>query len=165
MVKMKKGLISFNMLMWIPRIIFMVIVVLSIILLIASYFRLELVISKAESELFVQRLLYSPHGISFYDPYSNRVYPGIIDLDNLELINQSIFYGEQKHIGAKLIVKDLGNNILAENIYNNIVYRRIAQEGRGGVDVLRKSLFVLVKNESGQIPGTLAMEVVLIPKG
>ncbi|MBW2981375.1 hypothetical protein KY343_00715 [Candidatus Woesearchaeota archaeon] len=162
---MKKGLLSFNMMMWIPRIIFMVIVVFSIVLLVATYFKLEMAVSEAENELFIQRLLYSPHGISFYDPYSNRIYPGIIDLDNLDLLNKSIFYGEQKHIGAKLSINDLNNSLLAERVYNDIVYRRIAQEGKGGVDVLRKSLYVIVRNESRQIPGTLAMEVVLIPKG
>jgi len=159
----KKGLISFNMLMWIPRIIFMVIVVFSIMFLIGIYFKFEVNISDAESELFIQRLLYSPHGISFYDPYSNRVYPGIIDLDNLDLINKSVFYGEeQKHIGAKLSIYDINNNLLAERIYNNVVYRRIAQEGKGGVDVYRKKLYVLVKNESKQISGRLNAEVVML---
>jgi len=161
----KKGLLSFNMLMWIPRIIFMVIVVFSILLLIGSYFKIEIVISEAESELFAQRLLYSPHGISYYDPLSNRVYPGVIDLNNLGLLNKSVFYGEQKQIGAKLNITDLNGKLLAENIYNDVVYRRIAQEGKGGVDVLRKSLYIIVKNESKQIPGILSMEVVLIPKG
>ncbi len=162
---MKKALISFNLLMWIPRIIFMVIVIFSIILLVGSYFKVEIIVSEAESELFVQRLLHSPHGISYFDPYSNRVYPGIIDLDNFDLLNKSVFYGEQKQIGAKFIVKDLNNKDLAENIYNDIVYRRIAQEGKGGVDVLRKSIYVLVKDDSKQIPAILNMEVVLIPKG
>ena len=162
---MKKALLSFNMLMWIPRIIFMTIVIFSILLMVGSYFRFEIAISGAESELFVQRLLNSPHGISYYDPLSNRVYPGIIDLDNFDLLNKSVFYGEQKQVGAKLIVKDLGNKVLSERIYNNIVYRRLAQEGKGGVDVFRKSLYILVRNESGQIPGMLNLEVVLIPKG
>lgn len=162
---MKKALISFNLLMWIPRIIFMVIVIFSIMLLVGSYFKVEIIVSEAESELFIQRLLHSPHGISYFDPLSNRVYPGIINLDNLDLLNKSIFYGEQKQIGAKLTIEDLDENLLAEHIYNNIVYRRIAQEGKGGADVMRKSMYVLVKEDSEQIPGILRMEVVLIPKG
>ncbi|MBW2966386.1 hypothetical protein KY342_04755 [Candidatus Woesearchaeota archaeon] len=161
---MKKGLISFNMMMWIPRIIFMVIVVTSIIILISVHYRIELDVSGAESELFVQRLLYSPHGICFYDALSNRMYPGIVDLNNLDLINKSIFYGENKHIGAKLTFTDINGNNLAEKIYNDIVYRRIAQERKGGVDVFRGSRYVLIQKDSKQIPGKLNFENVLIQK-
>ena len=160
----KKALMEFNVMMWIPRIIFMVIVIMSILLLVGTYFKMELTTARAESELFINRLLYSPHGISFYDPYSNRLYPGIIDLNNLDLINKSLFYEENTHIGAKLTFTDISNNILAERIYYNLVYRRIAQEEKGGVDVFRKSLNVIIKNESKQTAGILNMEIVMIPK-
>ena len=143
----------------------MVIVITSILLLISLHYKIELDVSGAESELFVQRLLYSPHGLSFYDPYSSRLYPGIIDMNNLDLIDNSLFYGENKHIGAKLTFTDLNNNNLAEKIYNDIVYRRIIQEGKGGVDVFRKSFYVFMRNESKQIPGNINIEIVLIQKG
>ena len=160
----KKALMQFNVMMWIPRLVFMVVVISSILLLVGLYFKMELTVSRAESELFMQRLLYSPHGLSFYDPYSNRIYPGIIDVNNLDLINKSLFYGENKHIGAKLTLTDMNNNVLAERTYYYLVYRRIAQEGKGGVDVFRKALNVVIKNESKQIPGILRTEIVIIQK-
>jgi len=88
----------------------------------------------------------------------------IVDLSNLDLIDKSIFYGENKLIGAKLRFTDLNGNLLVEKVYNDIVYRRIAQERKGGVDVFRGSRYILIQKDSKQIPGKLNFENVLIQK-
>ena len=53
--------------------------------------------------------LYSVNGISYYDKEINRLYPGIVDLDrfNSSILNKSIDFGEEPHIGAKIILKNI----------------------------------------------------------
>ncbi|MBT5022088.1 hypothetical protein HON01_04645, partial [Candidatus Woesearchaeota archaeon] len=75
----KKGILSFNILVMIPRIVFMIIVFVCIIalvrLFIVSYYDVDPLIA----DVFTHSLVYSPGGVSTHDPLSGRVYPGIID--------------------------------------------------------------------------------------
>lgn len=168
----KNALITFNMLMWLPRIIFMTIVFFSIVFLTSWYARTEIQTWQTESELIAQRILYSPGGISYNDPLSNRLYPGVIDLtkfkdNSIPLLDDSLFYGtENKHIGANITIIDLKKNQLAQGIYNNIVYRRIAEKGRlgrGGVNTVEKQIYVLAKDETKTIPA-IAQITIVIPR-
>jgi hypothetical protein len=166
---MKKALISFNVAMWIPRIIFLTIVILSVVLLTIAYANKNIQTWQVESEIIAQRILFAPDGLAYHDPLSNRVYPGIIDVEKLNttILEESIFYGkENKHIGAKITLINKGTNqTIAETIYNNIVYQRIAERGflgRGGVDVKEKQFYyVLAKNKEKLTPATAKITVVV----
>ncbi len=169
-IQQNKALMSFNMLMWIPRIIFMVIVLFSVIFLATWYAWQEIHSWQAESGLITQRMLYSINGISYHDPLSSRLYPGIIDLSKFQnnqipILDSSIYYGpENKHLGAKITIKDMQDNILREGIYNNDIYSRIVQEGRtgaGGIDVSRKKIYVLAKDTQQLIPAIAEITVVI----
>ncbi len=163
----KKGLIVFNMLTWIIKIFFYVMVVGTIFLIVNSYFSFKLDTKDAEAAIFTQRLIYSPNGLSYYDPLSNRLYPGIIDLSKIQdtsTINKSIFYGEEsRHIGAKIIVEQGSKKTIG--IYNPNVYKRIVERGflgRGGVDVMHENIYVLTtSNLHNLTPGNLKLEIVI----
>lgn len=104
-----KGLIAFNELIWIVRIIFVVIV---FVMATVVYFYVVNVTFATEGEemgIFMYRLLYSPTGISQFDPLSGRVYPGVIDIQRLEnnAWQESIdFDGE--YMAAKLTLQSDG---------------------------------------------------------
>ncbi|MBD3355096.1 hypothetical protein GF361_03875 [Candidatus Woesearchaeota archaeon] len=157
---------AFSMIWWIPRIIFLVIVISSVVFLTTMYLNTEKETWKTESELFIHRLIHSPNGISYYDPLTNRVYPGIIDLNNirdLNTINRSIFYGENnKHIGANISIYNQNNILLAQGIYNNQVYRRIQEKGIlgiGGIDSKQKKLYILIKDHKNYIPAFMEITI------
>jgi len=159
---------AFSMVWWIPRIIFLVIVLSSVIFLTTMYINTEKETWKTESELFIHRLIYSPNGISYYDPLTNRVYPGIIDLKkikNTEIINRSLFYGkDNKHIGANISVYDKNDNLLAQGIYNEKVSKRIQEKGFlgvGGIDSKQKKYYILIKNKENYIPANMKITVVV----
>ena len=114
-------------------------------------------------------MLNSPNGISYYDSASGRLNPGIIDLSKFEntripILESSINYREDKHIGAELLVMDLNEVPLAKAYYNPETYERKAEsgiEGPGGVDIVEKKIYVLAKNQNSIIPSILNLEILV----
>jgi hypothetical protein len=150
--------------------VLLTIIVIGIIILFANiYSYINIDTYEAESELFIYRAVHSPNGISYVDGVSGRVYPGIIDISKFEnnsipILQQSIDFGADNHIGARFIVKDFTGQPLASSTYNPITFRRIAEKniaGPGGVDVKEKQIYALIKKQGTFIPGILEMSVVV----
>lgn len=169
----KKAIMALNMALWIPRIIFLVIVILSVVAFTITYASKEIDVWRSEAETIAQRIIYSPHGISYHDPLSNRLYPGIIDTTKMktEFLENAMFYGgkeeDKKHIGASIIItnQNTGDKI-AEADYHPKTARRIEEKGfmgRGGVDAIEKELYVLVKEGEELIPA-IAKITVVVPR-
>jgi len=61
--------------------------------MLSYYFGFSIDTKVAEAGVFTQRIVYSPNGLSYHDPLSNKVYPGIIDLEkfNNPILDKSIF--------------------------------------------------------------------------
>jgi hypothetical protein len=104
-----KADISFHSINWIIRIVYTIIVLFFVFGLIRGMLVTKLDTQEAEMEIFLQRLLYSPNGISYYDQELKRFYPGVIDVSTFEQkkfeeeVEPSIFYGDDNRlVGAKL---------------------------------------------------------------
>ena len=83
----KAQTLSDELLPWIPRIVFLIIVYATTTGVISAYVLTNVNIGGIESHILMHRLQFSPDGITEYDTDTKRVYPGIIDtgkLNNLE---------------------------------------------------------------------------------
>ncbi|MFW6311982.1 MAG: hypothetical protein ACOC1K_07085 [Nanoarchaeota archaeon] len=115
----KNGIISLQMMQWVGKLIFLVIVVFSCIFLIRMYMDTDLEVNETEFNVMIYRLLYSKNGISFYNDVTSEVEALVIDMSKFEELNNSIFYGEENsHIAANIVVKDSDNKVLLDWIYN-----------------------------------------------
>lgn len=161
-MKNKKAMQALNMMLWIPRIFFMVIVISSVLFIVLLFTKVEVSTWQTESEIFAQRTLLSPHGISYYDSLSNRVYPGIIDTGNFEVFSNSI---QTKRLAAKIELFDQNNKLINKTYINENTYKNwIVKEGIGGIggiDVSRKSLYVLVKEDEKLTPATISYTIII----
>jgi len=174
-MKNKKGNVTFEFLMWIPRLVFIVIVMFAIMVLIRSYVTVTIDISELQANLFVNRVLYSPTAISYFDKDIERLYPGIIDFDKFKLqtnekfLEKSVYYGEKNtEIGAKLVLKDLSENAELTTFYNEGFFKEQKKlvdsgltEGPGGARGYNKKYNVRIFKNNDLHEGILTVEVVI----
>jgi len=175
----KKGDINFSVVNWIMAIIFTICVGVFVYYMVEGHLIKEVNVQDAEMEIFIQRLLYSRNGISYYDTQLNRLYPGIIAIENFNQdyadknLEPAIFYGtENRLIGAKmeLLEKD-GRKI--ENLvvkYNaefydekEVLYRagKGTTIGKGAVTGKELKVPVLITEKGTTRVGYLTMTIVM----
>tara|TARA_Y100000294_G_C8551605_1_gene335524 strand:+ start:928 stop:1530 length:603 start_codon:yes stop_codon:yes gene_type:complete len=98
-MKNKKSQITQLVMYYIPRIFFTIIVLFSVITLIRGYIVTQVDIQQAEAEIYAQSVLFSKHGISYYNPNLNKVNLGIFDISDLKQLetnmNENLFFGEK----------------------------------------------------------------------
>jgi len=183
-IKGKKGLFTFNMVYMIPRLIFLIIVLFSVIMLVGMFLKIHADTFYVEADLFAQSLIYSPHGISYYNPLLYKVQPGIIDKTEFtsgiiesRINNNSFYYGKQnKHIAAKITLTSVDNSTNHTIYYNEgrgkaygyKFWNPIAKaeiEGKGAARYLLKIIPTLIKESSGHnviyIPGSISFEITM----
>jgi hypothetical protein len=68
----KKGLIAYNQINWIIRIIVVLVVFIMVGIVVFYIVNVTFATEAGEMDLFADRLLYSPSGISLHDQLSNR---------------------------------------------------------------------------------------------
>lgn len=155
----KKGISTFAIAIWLLRFLFVMIVFFSIYFLVNLYNKVDINEFNVEPDVFVQNMLYSSHGLSYYDPITNRVYAGIIDLNSTVI--DKIAYS--KHTGAKIIVKDFNGNVLFNKTINPKTYMRKVEKlpGPGGFDSKEKKLYVLARAKEKLIPAQMEVEVIV----
>jgi hypothetical protein len=168
---MKKGMTSFEMVTYIFRIIFLVIVISAILILVRTYIVISVDTFDAESELIYNRFIYSVNGISYYDHEINRLYPGVIDIKrfNSSILDKAVDFGEYPHVGAEFTLKDERGIIKKTAIYNEDFYDEKIKlfdagyiRGAGGVKALKKENYVVYKDEDGKTKqGFLEVEIVI----
>jgi hypothetical protein len=169
---MNKKATTFNTLMWIFKIFFLVIVLFTVVLLVRSFIVTELDVFNAEADIFMQRVIMSRNGISYYDSDIDRLYPGIIDMTKFgklnEILNSSISYGdENSKIAANFILVDEKNTTVAAAVFNPYFYERWKQmlnaqwiKGPGGVKSTTKQISVLIKGNELK-KGILITEIII----
>jgi len=169
----KKGAV-FNTLMWFFKIFFLVVVLFTLIFLVRSFIITELDIFNAEADIFIQRLLLTRNGFSYYDEDLDRVYPGIVDLEKFssvdidKLLNNSIYYGpENKRIAAGITLRDENDNTIKSIYYNPEYYlwwKEMLEarwiKGPGGVSAKTKKIPVWILGD-GFNNGFLEIEVII----
>ncbi|HLC61469.1 MAG TPA: hypothetical protein VJI52_00445 [Candidatus Nanoarchaeia archaeon] len=173
-MKNKKSTTTFEVIMWIPRILFLVVLMFAIMLLIRSFVNTTIDSSELQANVFANRVLYSTNAISYVDPDTQRVYPGIVDLDKLKSaisdksLEKSISYGKKNlEIGAKFSVNDMKENKI-DFFYNEDFFReqeKIAgsgfTEGPGGAKLYVKNYNIIVQKGSVLTNGVLTMSIVI----
>ena len=168
----KKAGINFESIIWIPRIIFIIIIMFLVMTLVRTYVATAIETSDIKANLFSNRLIYSPNSISYYDEPIKRAYPGIIDpakFGSADFLDKSIYYGEKnKEIGAKVVLKDFSDGKEYALFYNNNFFseqKRIADagltEGPGGAKSYTKKYNVLVLKEGSLNNGMLTIDIVI----
>jgi len=174
-MKNKKGNVAFEFLMWIPRLVFLVIVMFAIMVMIRSYITTTIDISELQANVFISRILYSPTTISYFDPDIKRAYPGIIEFDKFKsqitekFLEKSIYYGEKNtEVGAKFILKDLSENSELIAFYNEDFFKEQKKlvdsgltQGPGGARGYNKKYDILIFKNNALHKGILTIEVVI----
>ena len=121
----KKGqTISFEMLMWIPRIVFLVLVILSTSGIIFAFIVTNVNVGDIESHILMHRLQYSPEGIVSYDLETGRVYPGVVDPGKLGSYDlQLSLDAGPRDLAARFVMSSLqSDEELALNYVNRETY-------------------------------------------
>lgn len=174
-MKNKKGTMSFEILMWVPRLAFLVVIMFVIMVLIRSYVTTTIDISELQANIFINRILYSPTGISYFDEDIERTYPGVIESDKFKsqitekFLEKSIYYGgANKEVGAKFVLKDLSENKETIIFYNENFFKEQKKlvdvgftKGPGGARGYNKKYDVLIFKNMALYKGILTINVVI----
>ena len=175
----KKGTssISEHVLLWIPKFVYLVIVVLSVVFLVRMLVANNIDSTEAEARIFANRIFYSPNSISYFDPELSRAYPGIIDFakfnsmqnsDVTFLDTSSLSYGKDNRlIAAKLSLKNMETREENDVYYNkeNYLYwePRTIQgvSGSGSVNAIDEQRYVLIKSGEKLSGGKLRINIIV----
>ena len=137
----KKGIVAFEAVMWITRILIMVFVMLSIMFVTSSFIVKNIDTRLPESYVLLNVAYYSGKGLAPVDSETGRVYPGVVNLGGKEF-NQNFNYGEgtDEPVFIAARVASLFSGKVHELFYNenafkdwNFLYRAGLVEGVGGV--------------------------------
>ena len=159
------------MLAWLPRLFFLIAVVLSIVILAKATIKTEIDVFDANSEIFFQRIVYGNDGFSYIDNNINRLYPAIIDIERFKNQNmeKAFYYGdENREVGARIILRDFEGTIQESIKYNqefydekDVLVRADWTEGKGTVRSTTKKVYVLIRDGNEIKEGTLEVKIIM----
>ena len=178
MFSKKRGAISEHLILWIPKVIYLIIAFLSVIFLLRLLIVNNIDASEAEARILTNRIFYSPNAISYSDVDTGRAYPGIVDFEKYgklqnsdvnEMDTKTIAYGQGNQlIAAKLTLQNLETNEQDIVFYNKENYEfwepRILSTvvgGSGSVNSITEQRYVLIKNADKMEKGILKMHVIV----
>ena len=162
----KKGM-SFEMIDWVVKLLFLVAIVFITIFLVRYNVVSAMETQDARSFVFVQRVVSTPSGIAYTDPLTGRTYPYIIDGSKLSImqqaLEQSIVLSANDYIAAQLDLA-IGNDTHTF-FYNQHAYTQW-KKGiiKGNHISMNTALHVLVAQQGKFIPATLTVDLIT-PKG
>lgn len=169
----KRGIISYNVLIKILDLVFLVVVVFTLMFMVNSLYVASIDTSQTEADLFISRVLYSADSISYKDPLTLRTYPGIVDISRFrgDVLSNSVKF-DKNFIYARLTLTDRSGAIMpaSQAIYFDKkgfdVYYPIAQMkviGAASAMIIESDRYVLIRNPaSGALaPAILKFEVVM----
>jgi len=150
----KKAILTFEVMMYIPRLIFLAIMVMIIIVMVEGFKNDQVDTSQVEIEVMTQRLLFSPNAISYCD---ERCYPGIIDInlfENQEAFNKRMskaFNSSDSRVAFRLKIQD-GNILVRDVTYNQDAYNTWYQLSKAYKQqyVSKEKELLILYRENGQ---------------
>ena len=158
----KKALMTFNIINFIPKIIFLAVIAIVVVMLVRTLVVTEVNVQDAEAGVLINRILYSPNGLVYTDNQINRVYPGIIDIENFNETILEKAISPVPYMGAKLdlVMAEQTKTIkYNEKVYDKLyVYKDVRE---GGSKEIIQNIHVLVKVRDIFVPGVLKMSVVV----
>ena len=154
-----------EMMEYIPKVVVLIIVMFIIYNLVNIGVKNEVDVFEAESDMVMQRLLYSQNGLSYYDTDLRRLYPGTIVLENFnDKRLESMFSQEEDktpHFAMKLKLQDVEFADKFEDLpeieiayFNSEWYHRwevlTGYLGSGGKRLLTETFQVTILHEDGK---------------
>ena len=180
----KRGQISEEVMLFIPRIIFLIAVLFAVVLLVKIFIITTIDINQVEANVLINRILYSKGGLAYYDKNIGRLYPGIVDLNKFRELSASnpnlldnlvISYGfDNPIIAAKITLKNMQLPNSQEKDWNNIVIfynkekfekwePRILSTVKGGEGIVKsfkEQKYVIVRNGEKLMNGILEFYII-----
>lgn len=154
LMRSKKGF-SFDAIWQIILLIILVSVSLLFYFMILWFGNISINTQPAETATLINRIYYSPNGISYNDGL--RSYPGIIDLTrfNDEHLKDTISFEKKPRIAAELTLFSMEGKPLGEPIYlNQVWYDRwdvlTAFKGEGAARRFAETRYVLITGDGGR---------------
>ena len=169
-VKMNKkgGLQStYNTVMLVTRLLFIIMVTLSVVMVIRSFLIVNIDTSAVEARVLTNRFLYSPTCLQYFNSNIYRGYGGTIDMGRFSsfTLDSCASYTENNFASAKLTLKFLDDGSTSEATYNLVGYEawlpRVDIDGPGGSKYYVDKRLVLVKDIGGTRAAILHTEVVI----
>jgi len=172
----KKGEISGEVLMMIPRMIFLIAVLFTVVILVKVFIIAVTDIREIESNILINRLLYSANGLSYFDEELSRLYPGVINLEkfqqmsaiNPNLLDSTIIsYGSDNPIiAAKLTLKQKDKDDISL-FYNKDRFDKweprtlsTVKGGAGSFKAFNEKRNIIVKDKEKIMPGILEFYII-----
>ncbi len=172
-MKGKKAISTTDFFLWIGKLLLLVMLLISIYFIARIYEQKEIDTAEIEAGIFRNYILYSPHAISYRDVYSDRIFPGTVDVANLnsDLLESAANFGKTNDMIAAIItLSDSQKKTVKQVYYNEKRYNDwlpMAQStflGRGAILKADKESYVLYVDSDGKTkPGILKTEV-LVPR-
>ena len=117
----KKG-ITYQMVLWIPKLIYLIIVLVVSFGLIYLFTSNEVDVGDVEAHVIMHSLHYSPEGISKFDDDTKRVYSGIVDKSRTGNLDNDALNSDERTLAIKLVKRNLDDSEEDENILNDKTY-------------------------------------------
>jgi hypothetical protein len=120
----------------IPYIIITIVVMAAMFFLISYYSRSVVDVKPIQREVFINRMLYQPNALSYTDPLTGKVYPGIIMDSNFTSahLDQAINYTYEKQIMAKFeLLRPDNAEVIKVAYYHGEWYKNLEPLARSGV--------------------------------
>ena len=154
----KRGIMSFNFISLIPKIIFLVIMLMACVILIRVFISSKFDTKNIQADLLISGFIYGPGGINYYDYLTGRTYPTLVDVRQLNgsELDAAFYYPLNKMIAAKVSLstsQSRGDPALAEIYYNKEWYDNwvplLYMKGIGGVTEYLKTIPVTYLDAGG----------------
>jgi len=172
--KNKRATTTLEMVIWIPRLFFLVAVVLSVSILINIFIITDIKTFDTEANIIIQRIIFSK-SLNFHDVDESRLHIGTIDLkkfqsgDIANKLENEIFFGQNEKISANVSLKNLDKDLDYKDIfYKKDIYNQNKElvnlglsDDPGGVKSLTKQVYVLIRDENSIEKGLLNIEVII----
>ncbi len=138
----RKGL-GYETLVWIPRLVYLVIVIMAASGLILAFIVTNVNVGDIESHILLNGLQFSQEGIAAYDSYTGRVYPGLVDRGRLtdDALGSALDAGEGE-LAARFVLSDLSSG------------NEIARAYANGETYANWQPIAMVVGEDGEISGS-----------
>jgi hypothetical protein len=130
--------------------------------------------SETEAALFKNYLLYSPGALSYRDLYTYRIYPGVVDINNLnyQTLESAADFGDSNDMVAANITLFNANRttVIAQTYYNReryldwlpLTHRTFL--GAGTVFKADNSTYVVYIDENGTRKSGILKTEILVPR-
>jgi len=160
------GMVTLDYMIILARLFLVSLAILLPIALIESHSAITINTKSLETELLIQRLLFSPSGLGYFDTILQQAPIGVIDLSKLEAASKNPSYLNtlaqypNPHFGAKITIGSL-TSYYHKPLYDDYsILSQTRLPGRGGADRFETTIPVLLRTPQSDTPATAHVEVI-----